>query len=862
MAPAYLLSDSAGDINGLVPKKVDTTYVVTGIRSDGAPEECTLEPQTQEWRTHEPVTDIDPRDAATPDAWVPRHPDLIRLTGRHPFNVEPPPNVLMKHGFVTPASLHYVRNHGPVPRINWSEHRLRINGLVSKPMEFSMDQLLSQFEHVNVLCTLTCAGNRRKEENMVAKTIGFNWGPAGTSCSQWTGIRLADVLQHCGMQGPENKANYVCFRGPKHELPQGDDGSYGTSIERYKALDSASDIILAFKQNGRLLTPDHGYPLRIIIPGYIGGRMVKWLEEITVTEGESDNFYHFHDNRVLPSHVTEQLAKSEGWWYKPDFIINDININSAVTSPAHDEVITLAEGNSHVSIAGYAYSGAGRKIIRCEVSLDGAKSWQLAEIRRACAPNAFGKHWAWVHWELRVPILGLLRAEEIVCRAWDEAMNTQPDTFTWNLMGMLNNCHYRVKVHAIETKGNGIALQFEHPTIAGTTVGGWMNRADKIPVHAPEPPIKDPAQDDASKADALRIYSMEDVEKHDTRDSAWFVHKGQVYDATSFLKEHPGGGDSILLVAGTDATEEFDAIHSEKAKKQLLSFAIGRLATTPIAEAGKPPTIPAVPVSVTIPIALNPKKKLKFKLAEKHQLSHNVRRYRFALPSVQHKFGLPVGKHVFLYAKVNDELVMRAYTPTSSDDELGYFDLVIKVYWKNEHPRFPDGGKMSQYLESLPIGGEMEVKGPLGHFHYLGRSRYTLDGAPHTAKHISMIAGGTGITPMYQVIKAVLKQADDDTQLSLLYANQSPDDILLFEELQEMAKDARFKVWYTVDRVPEGMEWSYSTGFVSEDMVQEHLFPHAENTIAVMCGPPPMIKFACLPNLAKQGYPEAACINF
>ena len=75
--------------------------------------------------------------------------------------------------------------------------------------------------------------------------------------------------------------------------------------------------------------------------------------------------------------------------------------------------------------------------------------------------------------------------------------------------------------------------------------------------------------------------------------------------------------------------------------------------------------------------------------------------------------------------------------------------------------------------------------------------RYTLDGASHTAKHISMIAGGTGITPMYQVIKAVLKQSDDDTQLSLLYANQSPDDILLFEELQEMAKDARLKVWYT-----------------------------------------------------------------
>ena len=73
--------------------------------------------------------------------------------------------------------------------------------------------------------------------------------------------------------------------------------------------------------------------------------------------------------------------------------------------------------------------------------------------------------------------------------------------------------------------------------------------------------------------------------------------------------------------------------------------------------------------------------------------------------------------------RIQDELVMRAYTPTSSDDELGHFDLVIKVYWANEHPRFPDGGKMSQYLESLPIGGEMEVKGPLGHFHYLGKTR-------------------------------------------------------------------------------------------------------------------------------------------
>jgi nitrate reductase (NAD(P)H) len=102
------------------------------------------------------------------------------------------------------------------------------------------------------------------------------------------------------------------MRGPKGELPKGDDGSYGSSITLHRALDPAYDVILAYKQNGRLLTPDHGFPLRVIIPGLIGGRMIKWLEEITVTAEESQNYYHFHDNRILPPNVDEEKAKAEG----------------------------------------------------------------------------------------------------------------------------------------------------------------------------------------------------------------------------------------------------------------------------------------------------------------------------------------------------------------------------------------------------------------------------------------------------------------------------------------------------------------------------------------------------------------------
>ena len=163
---------------------------------------------------------------------------------------------------------------------------------------------------VDVTCTLTCAGNRRKEQNMVKQTIGFGWGPSGTSCSTWTGVRLGDVLRACGVQGDD--AQYVCMRGPKGELPKGDDGSYGSSITLHRAMDPSYDVILAYKQNGRLLTPDHGFPIRVIIPGFIGGRMIKWIEEITVTAEESKNYYHFHDNRILPSHVDAETATRDG----------------------------------------------------------------------------------------------------------------------------------------------------------------------------------------------------------------------------------------------------------------------------------------------------------------------------------------------------------------------------------------------------------------------------------------------------------------------------------------------------------------------------------------------------------------------
>lgn len=112
---------------------------------------------------------------------MPRDTRLIRLTGKHPFNCEPPITELLDAGFLTPSNLFYVRNHGAVPRVDQAKAdgwTLRIHGLVEKEISFSIQDLMARFETVTLPITLVCAGNRRKEQNIVAKSLGFNWGAA------------------------------------------------------------------------------------------------------------------------------------------------------------------------------------------------------------------------------------------------------------------------------------------------------------------------------------------------------------------------------------------------------------------------------------------------------------------------------------------------------------------------------------------------------------------------------------------------------------------------------------------------------------------------------------------------------------
>ena len=245
------------------------------------------------------------------------------------------------------------------------------------------------------------------------------------------------------------------------------------------------------------------------------------------------------------------------------------------------------------------------------------------------------------------------------------------------------------------------------------------------------------------------------------------------------------------------------------------------------------------------------------------ELSHDTRLFRFGLPNEDDVLGLPIGQHASLsYTSDEGKLVARSYTPTSSDDDVGYVDFVIKVYFANVHPKFPEGGKMSQHLESLALGDTIDVRGPKGKLDYKGRGTFAIQakmGQPAkmvTANKVGMVAGGTGITPMLQIIRAMRKDPLDNTEVWLLFANQTEDDILLREELEEEAarNPEKFHLWYTVDRPTDG--WQYSSGFVSEDMLREHMPEASDETLILFCGPPPMEKYAVAPHVKTLGHTD------
>ena len=346
--------------------------------------------------------------------------------------------------------------------------------------------------------------------------------------------------------------------------------------------------MLAYKMNGEMLRPDHGKPLRAVVPGQIGGRSVKWLKRLIVTADPSDNWYHINDNRVLPTTVSpEESATNKDWWTDERYAIHDLNPNSAIACPAHQEKVQLHDGPEKYRAQGYAYSGGGRRVTRVELSLDKGKNWQLASIEypedryREVNHRLFGGRldmswrescFCWCFWSLDIPVESLANANDMVVRCMDESMCIQPKEMYWSVLGMMNNPWFRVTI----TEKDG-QLLFEHPTQPALMPGGWMERVKKeggdltngrwgerIEGEAEtKPKEQEETKEILMTKDGLKHeITIEELRAHGNETDPWFVVNGEVYDGTPFLKEHPGGATSITAAAGQDASDEFMAIRT------------------------------------------------------------------------------------------------------------------------------------------------------------------------------------------------------------------------------------------------------------------------------------------------------------
>jgi len=347
---------------------------------------------------------------------------------RDPFNAEPPLEALVERA-LTPPGLFFVRSHAPVPTIDSEGFRLEVDGLVERPLRLSLAELEGNFPRETVTAALQCAGNRREDLIAVADIPDdVPWGQAAIGNARWGGVPLRAVLEAAGVR-PE--ARHVAFVG-LDEVRKGDEAfGYGSSIPLDKAL--GVEVLLADEMDGAPLLPDHGYPLRALVPGYIGARSVKWLGRIELRAEPSSNHYQRRSYKLFPPDVRVEDAD-----WERGLMLGELSVNSAICTPADGQ--TLPPGR--VRVRGWAMAGGGRALARVDLSPDGGARWHEAEL----APREEDSPWAWRLWERE---LALDPGEhELAVRAWDEAANTQPEdpAKIWNFKGYMSHAWHRVRV--------------------------------------------------------------------------------------------------------------------------------------------------------------------------------------------------------------------------------------------------------------------------------------------------------------------------------------------------------------------------------------------------------------------------------
>ena len=349
--------------------------------------------------------------------------DGLTLLNDRPVNAETPPHLL--DDAITPTERHFIRNNGIVPDdmdpASWS---LTVDGLVDNPMTYSIDDLKSNFEVVTMALVIECGGNGRAFFDPPAS--GNQWTYGAVACSEWTGVRLKDVLEAAGVK---SGVVYTAHEGADTHL-SGDPGklpiSRGVPIE--KAL--TDNVLIAFEMNGGPLHAMNGAPLRLVVPGWPGSCSQKWLKRIWLRDVVHDGPKMTGTSYRVPNHPVapgDEVAKE-------DFdIIERMPVKSLITNPENG-----TSGGRSVAVRGHAWSG-DRTIDTVAISYDFGATWTQAELDAPVNDGA----WQNFRANLELPQAGYY---EIWARATDSAGVSQPHAIDWNPKGYLNNSMHRVAI--------------------------------------------------------------------------------------------------------------------------------------------------------------------------------------------------------------------------------------------------------------------------------------------------------------------------------------------------------------------------------------------------------------------------------
>ena len=320
---------------------------------------------------------------------------------------------------ITPVGLHYLLIHFDIPEVDMQAWRLRIGGVVERPLELTLDELRARPKQTHAV-TLECAGNGRAL--LSPRAVSQPWLSEAVGTAAWTGTPLAPLLEEAGLL-PD--ALEVVFTGIDRGVQGGVEHAYERSLPVAEAL--RGDVLLAYAVNGRPLPPQHGFPLRLIVPGWYGMTHVKWLAAVTVV---AEPFQGWQQAEAYTLHQSEEDAGTPVTRMLPRALLAPPGIPDFMSRSRY-----LAAGPC--LLAGRAWSGWG-PVERVEVSVDGAATWADAALDEPLADYAWR---GWRHsWDAGPG------EHELCCRATDAAGNVQPLEAPWNLGGYCNNAIQRVRV--------------------------------------------------------------------------------------------------------------------------------------------------------------------------------------------------------------------------------------------------------------------------------------------------------------------------------------------------------------------------------------------------------------------------------